>query len=302
MRRVEPSCALMSRAAEEPLFATAATVPRWILLEEPGPGGCDAYLEQRLPGDIARRLKDIAAGVRARVLLIRRHGRYTPVGRRCYAVSSRPGGAWVEYFALEDSADVLDVDWAPLADDRSVGGRALPHPLYLVCTNGRHDPCCALFGRPVADSLQPDHGERVWESAHVGGDRFAANLVLLPEGLYFGRLDPTSAPGVVAGYERGVLDLAHYRGRSCYPVHVQAADYYARAQLGLVGVEDLVLDSTSRTPPDLVHVGFVEARGGRVVVTMRGTVASVDRALTCRADGAGRVARFELVDVATGSA
>jgi hypothetical protein len=293
------SCARLSRADVEPMHATAANAPRWILLEEPGPGGCDAVLEQRLPPTTAARLKTVAHGMGARVLLIRRHGRYTPVGRRCYAVSSKPGGSWVEYFSLERAEDVLDIDWSPLGQNQSVGGRELPHPLYVVCTNGRHDPCCAEFGRPVADSLQEDYGERVWESAHLGGDRFAGNMVLLPEGHYYGRLDVHSAPSVVARYERGLLDLDHYRGRSCYPPPVQAAEHFARRGLGLDGVDDLVLRSVTRDPPDQVRVGFGIPVGGIVVVTVQRVVRAVDRRLTCRDGAQGGLVRHELVDLVT---
>ncbi len=32
----------------------------------------------------------------------------------------------------------------------------------------------------------------------MGGDRFAANMVVLPEGLYYGRMDPGTASQVAA--------------------------------------------------------------------------------------------------------
>jgi hypothetical protein len=33
---------------------------------------------------------------------------------------------------------------------------------------------------PLAQSLAAQHPGRVWENTHVGGHRYAANLVLLP--------------------------------------------------------------------------------------------------------------------------
>ena len=74
------------------------------------------------------------------------------------------------------------------AADLPIVGEAdpwLPHrdPLVLVCTNGRHDPCCATFGRPLARVLREGaRRDDVWECSHIGGDRFAANIVILPEG------------------------------------------------------------------------------------------------------------------------
>src|SRR4029453_5830608 len=63
---------------------------------------------------------------------------------------------------------------------------------------GRHGACCAERGRPVAAALAQAHPEETWEVSHIGGDRFAGNLLVLPNGLYYGRLDPgpaLAAPG-----------------------------------------------------------------------------------------------------------
>lgn len=292
------SCARLSRGADEPLYGTASTIQRWILLEEPGTGGCDAVLEQRVPVEVAVRLKAVSKQLNARVLLIRRHGRYSPTGRRCYVASSEPGASWAEYHTLDRSEDILDIDWTPLREGRSVGGRPLPHALYLVCTNGRHDACCAEFGRPVASALQENHAERVWESSHLGGDRFAANMVLLPEGLYFGRVDPANASGIVTLYEQGRLDLAHYRGRSCYPVPVQVAEHHIRMAEGLDGLEDLDFVATRRDDAGRICVSF-RNRSGRTLgaVLARRLVPVDDRPLTCSSAAVSAMARFELVSL-----
>ena len=76
--------------------------------------------------------------------------------------------------------------------------RADADPLYLVCTHGRHDACCALRGRPVALELDRVRPGRVWETSHVGGDRFAANLLVLPTGEVYGRVLPFAASDLVA--------------------------------------------------------------------------------------------------------
>jgi hypothetical protein len=54
----------------------------------------------------------------------------------------------------------------------------------------------------------------VWETTHVGGDRFAANLVCLPDGTYHGTLDRGSAVEVALGCLRGEVAEAFYRGRA----------------------------------------------------------------------------------------
>ena len=68
---------------------------------------------------------------------------------------------------------------------------------------------------------------------HIGGDRFAGNLVCLPEGLYYGRVDREAAGSVLDEHLAGRLLLEHYRGRSIYTFPVQAAERSVREATGL---------------------------------------------------------------------
>ncbi|WP_218926810.1 sucrase ferredoxin, partial [Priestia megaterium] len=70
-------------------------------------------------------------------------------------------------------------------------------PVILVCAHGRHDPCCAVRGLPVGRALGERWPEQVWECSHIGGDRFAANVVVAPDGVYYGGLDAKSAVATV---------------------------------------------------------------------------------------------------------
>ena len=121
-------------------------------------------------------------------------------------------------------------------------GEPVGHPLLVVCTHGKHDRCCARYGRPLYQSLdeQADEGW-VWQSSHLGGDRFAGNVVVLPEGLYFGRVASAEAWPVLDEYLAGRIELGHYRGRSCYSFAVQSAERAVREASGLTGLDDLEL-------------------------------------------------------------
>ena len=77
--------------------------------------------------------------------------------------------------------------------------RATPtHAMWLVCTNGKRDACCARDGVPVARALAALRPDEAWECSHLGGHRFAANVALLPEGLCFGRVARRGRPRLVA--------------------------------------------------------------------------------------------------------
>lgn len=277
-------CSSVSSSHDESLVATASVVRGWVLVEQPGAWGAEAVTQSRLPAPVAEELVARAARHGLRVLLLRRpDGRNSPT-RNVFLAWSGRRSQWIEHGVVSEPEELLDVDLAPLTDGRRAGfGRLRGRPLYLVCTNGRHDPCCAQLGRPVARALLRDGDDSVWECSHVGGDRFAGNLVCLPHGLYFGRLGPEDARRVVERYERGGVELDHYRGRAGETFVVQAAEYFLRREEGIVGVDDLVSNGHSHASAHVVVVRFNGRHGRRFEVRVGvGTVAG-SRPLTCAA-------------------
>ena len=111
--------------------------------------------------------------------------------------------------------------------------RRTTRPLWLVCTNGRRDRCCAEAGRPIAAALSARWPEETWETTHLGGHRFAGTLLALPSGLALGRLDAGSAVAACKELEAGRLPLGHARGRAGRPPAVQVAELHLRAELDL---------------------------------------------------------------------
>jgi hypothetical protein len=138
----------------------------------------------------------------------------------------------------------------PVGGERASGdGRT-----YLVCTNGARDPCCAIRGPAVAGALAHARPGRVYECSHLGGHRFAANLLVLPDGLCFGRLDVRSALALVEELEAGRLPLEHLRGRSTLAPEQQAAEILVRRKLGMTGLDDLAVgEGTTFTLADGRH-------------------------------------------------
>ena len=131
-------------------------------------------------------------------------------------------------------------------------------------------------------ALDDAYPEQTWEVSHIGGDRFAGNLVVLPEGLYYGRLDPRRAIAVAGAHLAGELDLDHLRGRSSYPMAVQAAEHHLRRQVGATRIDDVEL--VRRAGDGDVTVATFEVAGATYAVRVRTLVdpASATR-LTCKA-------------------
>lgn len=288
-------CSAASLERSEPLEGTASTVGAFLLVEAPGPWGVDAVRDCRIDEEVRRHLLDLERRRRIRPLLIRRHGRRSSGGAtRVFAAHVGGERSWAEMALLDDVRELLDLDLTGLRAGRSAGLSEHDEPLFCVCTHGRHDACCAEQGRPLASAMSAVAPEHTWEVSHIGGDRFAANVLVLPHGLYYGRLCPDDAAAFVQSHVSGRLDVGHLRGRSSYPFPVQAAEVYLRRQLGEDEVAAPSLERHARDG-DLTRVvlGLGE---GRWEVQVRTRPAEPSR-LTCRATGESAPPRHELVAI-----
>lgn len=284
-------CSALSLALGEPLHATASEASSWLLVEQPGPWGHDALVESRLEGQVAAELQRRAKVLGVKVLLVKPPGRRAVGPRRCFLGSSRQGSAYLEELELDDPAGLLELDLERLAAGERLGlGAPIESPLYLVCTNSRRDACCARLGRPLAATLAGTYPGRVWECSHLGGHRFAPNLVCLPDGILLGRAGPEAA----AEYERARISLEHLRGRTSFAPPVQAADSFVRQQEGLAGVDDLLLEEHDA---DEVTLGSRDGRRFRVHVQME--EADPPRPVSCGEEKLERPAVWSLVELAT---
>ncbi len=144
--------------------------------------------------------------------------------------------------------------------------------LLLVCTHARRDACCARLGRPlVEDLLAVADQDRLWETTHLGGHRFAPTCLALPSQVMYGRVSGDRVAELAHAVARGEVVPDLMRGRTSYSPAVQAAEVVVRTRLG---VRDDALELVgSRTEGDRTtttwrHAGtttdvVIEARQGR---------------------------------------
>jgi hypothetical protein len=279
-------------------------VSAFLLLEHPGPWGVNALRDARFPDGVAEELRAHAHAAGVRLLLIRRPDRTARSAddepRQAFAVHARAPYSWMETATLTDPREVLDLDLTALRAGRSLGLQAHDEPLFAVCTHGRHDACCAEQGRPVAAALAAALPEHTWEASHLGGDRFAANMLIAPDGLYYGRLTPEDAVAIARARLDGHLELDHLRGRNCYPMPVQAAEIALRRHLDLTAAGGLRLLARTQTgsPGEggLVTDASFTHDGRAYAVRVRSTH-SEPVALTCRAVRDQVAIRHEIVSI-----
>jgi hypothetical protein len=288
-------CSDASLERAEPAYGTASTVRAFLLIECAGPWGVMALRDGRLPRDVTSPLVQTARASGVRPLLIRRHHRQAARGLAVFAASAHPTKPWMETAQLDAPAQLLDLDLAAFGQGESVGLTPTDSPLFLVCTHGKHDACCAEKGRPIATALTAAEPDATWEVSHIGGDRFAGNVLVLRDGLYYGRLDATSAVAMAARHRAGQMDLEHLRGRSGYPFAVQTAEWFLRRELNLDGLRDLSL-SARKSRGDVVDVDFHVHDGRSYRISVRQSRSAPQR-LTCTATVESPIPSFELADL-----
>lgn len=246
--------------------------------------------DSRLDADVRQHLSGIGA---VRVLLARRHHRAhrgaTYTVHLCFPHPQR-----LLRREVADHRELLDLDVAALArGEEPTGWEVVDGPLYAVCTHGRHDACCAERGRPVAAALAHVRPEETWEVSHVGGDRFAANVLVLPEGLYYGQVTAAGASDLAERHEAGRLDLDHLRGRSSRPMHVQHAEVALRRHL-----DDDRRDALRVVRRDGATTVFAHGGDTWSVAVERVEQPDAEPArMTCNAAAPGRPARFEVTSL-----
>ncbi|WP_188488105.1 sucrase ferredoxin [Williamsia phyllosphaerae] len=284
-----PPCSDQSLARDEPLFATASLGFAWLLLEMEGPWGHSAFMQSPriLDRDLGRAIVRRAEAASMRIVAIRRPGRRSATPRwRWFIAQTRPQGSVLYQGEVAGPQDYLDI---PL--DGSAGVR-VDGPLTAVCAHGKHDRCCAVRGRGAAAALVAHDPENTWECSHLGGDRFAATMVVLPEGLSYGRIDTADPVDLLTRYADGRVHERFLRGRTCVSHAVQAAEHYLRDATGDDRIEAFTTLDVEEAG-DRVRVSLAVAQGSRCTVSLR-VVMSEPLLSTCDARIPGSVRRFEL--------
>ena len=280
----------------DPLEGSGSRGMRWLMLELAGPWGHSALLESPslLSPELGRQIARRAQAADMRVAAIRRPGKRSDERRWRWALAdARPGQESLRWGEVDGPEG-----FAEIALDGSAG-TPTDEPLVAICAHGKHDQCCAVRGRRATTLIAERYPEATWECSHLGGDRFAATMILLPHGLFYGHVDLAEDPAdIVARYTQGRVDPRHLRGRSSFPAEVQVAQHHARELLN-----DHRIDAV--TPGDVVHSdGLVEVtlEGPRGPIEVRLRESYSEPIFTmCQARTSGPVKQWELVEIRGGT-
>lgn len=226
----EHSCSEYSRAVGESMRGTAPRVDFWLLLEYPEIWVRDPIETNKLPVEVQLWLKRIVASLRKkklfpRVQMIRRdRNKLSP-----YSIYISEQGI-LRHHTVHSYDDILDLEL------HRAEGEVVSSNMYFVCTHGTRDKCCAKFGYRTWKVLHAMSKDRVWQCSHLGGHRFAPNVLVLPQGRLYGRVHAEKAESFYRIIENSEIAFDYLRGRSEFGAEEQVQE------LGLEPVRDSPLE------------------------------------------------------------
>jgi len=221
-------CQKITETIEEPIAGTAPRAKHYIFMSWPkSRWGYDALDAKGLPNE----LKD---------WLNQQNQTYGKTAFRLIHQKTRKT-AHVRIFLLPGGIHYAEVPLSELMDVLTAHFQGNPPPKYLqppltspvvfICTNGRHDKCCAKFGQRIFKQTRQTVSTResqidVWESTHLGGHRFAATSMVFPVGHAYGRLYAEDISPWLECLEQKKVYAPAFRGNTNLELLEQTAEAY----------------------------------------------------------------------------
>lgn len=243
------SCSMLSMASGEQLFATAPRTDVWLLVEYRFPPSEKGLVDSSISEAVIKYLLQCQKTIPGcRLLLVRPAEKpRTDLLKVFIGVANQQPPRLYE-LNIHSYHELIDLDIPALVghlDQTTTQERK--EPLFLICTNGKRDPCCAQWGPLVLKAATQFAGDSVWQTSHVGGHRFAANQICLPHGIYYGRVRPDRVQAIITGYQQNQFTMDHYRGRAIYNPEAQAAEYFLNIQTAVFDIDAYHLLETQQS-------------------------------------------------------
>jgi hypothetical protein len=221
-------CSVVSKTNGENPIGSAGTFDHWLILEMAQPWEKGFLLKHPLLQPIIEMIQTLRQeqGIAVRPLIIAPDRKYSRPDTTRVLYYRRPARLFAKFekqeFLLPESqigslATALLKQPDEVSRFESYRQETSHIRELMICTHGNVDVACARFGYPIYKQLREEYaGEslRVWRCSHFGGHQFAPTLVDLPEGRYWGHLEPEILDLLVQrnGFVTGLCP--YYRGWS----------------------------------------------------------------------------------------
>ncbi len=280
-------CSTASRYYKEMLAGTAATYQSFILVEYNLPFP-QKVTQTTIDAGWLSRLQALAKEKKGKVVLIR--NKHSTAGTSRVMFVDCAARRYFSLVADTKQLSLLDLEMHIYA----AGTVWQTEPFFLVCTNGKKDKCCAKFGFPVFKFFEGMLGDTdVWECTHIGGDRFAANAVYLPFGIYYGRVTVEDIPEIIDQSLQNSIYQSNYRGISTLSFYKQSVECYIREYLNEWSIDfSIQMHIQSQQGNDIV--AHVLTQKGNYEISVTKQLILYPHYLTCTSKTRGNITKYML--------
>jgi hypothetical protein len=235
-----------------------------------------------------------------KVQLIRQEGSRDRAGRTLFIAVTDDQSPAVYRFTLDSYDDIQALDLeSVVAQAAAYASHLLSGPLIAVCTHGKRDRCCARHGVAVYEALQGEWGENLWQTSHIGGHRFAANVLHFPHGIAYGRVRADDAPSLSRAIREGSIYPDCLRGRVRYRGGEQAAETFLRQARGKWAIGAFRLVGSQSGQNGNLSVTFADVDGQTHRVEVRVDPGGYEGYFSCGDEAPQKAARYELIGIET---
>jgi len=288
-------CSELSLGVKEEMIGTAPRVDLWLLLQYEKAWSKKAFPSSIIPDVVKKRFSEIQNSIpNSRIQLIKRHKNPEKTIKFYIGVSHDFEPKLYE-FGLYHYQEILDLDIRSIILGSSY---LMNEPIFLVCTHGAHDRCCGKFGISIyKESVKRENGFLTWQCTHLGGHRFAPNLLCLPHGIYYGRVGESGLENLISEYKNQNISLEYYRGRSCYSADVQAAEYFLRVKTGITKISSIHLKESDKQDKNNSIVKFISEVDGKIhLIHIRRTQFAIKNYTSCYDIDTSDIAQYNVIE------
>ena len=201
------SCAFLSQQAQEPLIGTTLEqIERWVLVEQAGQWPSN-------PSLASLRIDETMREVIKRAL-------DKPKTRLQWIRSTSTNATSRVFLCVEHQIYIAHEGTTDLCPEQM---HLYPSSMILVCTHGSRDRCCGVLGGAIFSRIYKEAPEQAWQVSHLGGHRFAPTLLVLPQGMIYGRIEERDIPALLTHPSEYAFSCDKLRGVPKWSTEVQVA-------------------------------------------------------------------------------
>lgn len=258
-------CAKSSLENKDGLIGTASGFNKLLLIEYNETFEDKAFVNSNIDELVKQKIQEeFIVNSDTRLLLIKRDNPKNINKINVFAIYNDYNNLSINHFMINAYSEFLEMDLEEIFKKNNYSDS-----FYLVCTNGKKDKCCGKFGMKIYKDLISKNAD-VWQCTHVGGDRFAPNIIAIPSLINYGHVENEDLQEIIDCTNKKEVYLKKYRGSSSLSLYNQAAEGFIRERYNIKDFKILKFINSERINAKQILSQFnIENEGEKIILVTK---------------------------------